>query len=181
MRAAIAGVCNCLNVLRSAAAGTERAPIAISSCGRSMTALLRGDGGVAAVEFALGATLLAAVLVPLIDVGMGFYQKMQVQDAAQAGAQYALAHGWNSTAIQNAVIAATTLPSISASPAPTQNCGCPQGTSVTASPCGGTCASGQSAGTYVTVSAQAVYSPLIAYPVLGQSVTLTAQSMVRIQ
>jgi Flp pilus assembly protein TadG len=153
----------------------------LSSLSTHMVRLLRGDAGAGAVEFAIGATLLAGLLIPLIDLGMGFYQKMQVQDAAQAGAQYALAHGWNSTAIENAVTSATALSSISASPAPVRNCGCPQGTSVTSSTCGGTCAGGQSVGTYVTVSAQATYTPLIPYPVLGQSVALTAQATVRIQ
>jgi Flp pilus assembly protein TadG len=152
----------------------------LKSCSRLMTAF-RSDCGMAAVEFAIGATLLTALFVPLIDLGIGFYQKMQVQDAAQAGAQYALAHGWNSTAIQTAVVSATTLSSISASPAPAEICGCPQGTSVSPSSCGGTCASGQTAGTYVTVSAQAAYSPLIPYPVLGRSVMLTAQATARIQ
>ena len=153
----------------------------LSSLSHNLVRLLRGEHGAGAVEFAIGATLLAGLLIPLIDLGMGFYQKMQVQDAAQAGAQYALAHGWNSTAIENAVTSATALSSISASPAPVRNCGCPQGTSVTSSTCGGTCAGGQSVGTYVTVSAQATYTPLIPYPVLGQSVALTAQATVWIQ
>jgi Flp pilus assembly protein TadG len=153
----------------------------LSSFSNHMMRLLHGDHAVAAVEFAVGATLLTALLIPLVDLGMGFYQKMQVQDAAQAGAQYALAHGWNSTAIENAVTSASTLASINASPAPARSCGCPQGTSVTSSTCGGTCAGGQSVGTYVTVGAQAVYTPLIPYPVIGQSLTLTAQAVVRIQ
>ena len=59
--------------------------------------------GMAAIEFGILAPLLAGILVPVTDLGMCFYQKMQVQAAAQAGAQYAAAHGWNSTAIQNAV------------------------------------------------------------------------------
>lgn len=117
----------------------------------------------------------------MIDLGAGFQQQMQVQDAAQAGAQYALVHGWNLTAIKNAVTSATTLSGIQASPAPAKSCGCPQGTSVAAASCGGTCASGQPVGTYVTVSAQAVYSPLIPYPMFGQAVALSAQASVRIQ
>ncbi len=103
-----------------------------------------------------------------------------MQDAAQAGAQYALLKGWNSTAIQNAVTRATPLSSITASPAPTQSCGCPNGTTVTAAGCGTPCPGGATPGTYVTVNARASYSPLINYPVLGSSVTLTAQSIVRI-
>lgn len=141
-----------------------------------------GDArGASAVEFALLAPFLVAILIPTADLGMGLYSKMQVQDAAQAGAQYAVFHGWNSAAIQNAVTSATSLSSISASPAPTQSCGCASGTSIMPAACGTTCPDGQSAGTYVTVAAQAQYQPLIPYPALGTSVTLSAQSMVRIQ
>jgi hypothetical protein len=114
-------------------------------------------------------------------LGWVFYQKMQVENAAQAGVQYAMAHGWNSTAIQNAVTAATSLSSLTASPAPSQSCGCPAGEAVTAAACGSTCAGGQSVGTYVTVSAQVVYRTLVPYPAIGSSLTLSAQSTARIQ
>lgn len=132
------------------------------------------------MEFGLIAPMLAAILLPVIDIGIGFYQRMQVQDAAQAGAQYAMTHGWNSTAIQNAVTSATTL-SIGASPAPVRSCGCPGTASVVSAACGSACTDGHPAGTYVTVSAQALYTTLVPYPGLGNSVTLSAQSTARIQ
>ena len=51
---------------------------------------LRGaTEGAIAVEMALIAPVLAAILVLLIDIGMGTYEQMQVQEAAQAGIQYA--------------------------------------------------------------------------------------------
>src|SRR5579862_5271100 len=115
---------------------------------RRSTKFLTADAGVAALEFSLGAPLLVALLIPMVDFGIGFYHQMQVQDAAQAGAQYALIHGWNSAnsnAIQLAVTNATSLTSISPSPAPVESCGCPQGTSVAAVSCGGTCTNGQTA------------------------------------
>jgi len=52
---------------------------------------------------------------------------------------------------------------------------------VAAADCTSTCDDGQSARTYVTVSAQATYTTLIPYPSLGSSVVLTAQSTVRVQ
>ena len=126
------------------------------------------DEGASAVEFGIIAPVLAAVLVPLIDLGLAFYQQMQVDDAAQAGAQYAMAHGWNTSAIQSAVTGATALATVSATPAPARSCG-------------STCDDGQSARTYVTVSAQATYTTLIPYPTIGNSVVLSAQSTVRVQ
>ena len=148
---------------------------------RPIAAICACRRGVSSVEFAVAAPLLITILTLLVDFGIGFYQKMEVEDAAQAGAHYALLHGWSSTSIENAVTNATTLSGVSASPAPSQACGCPSGSAITAADCTATCASGKSAGTYVTVIAQATYTPLFTYPLFGSSVTLTAQSVVRIQ
>ena len=148
---------------------------------RDSVASLRSISGVSSVEFALAAPMLATILALLVDFGVGFYEKMQVNDAAQAGAQYAIEHGWDSTAISNAVTGATTLSGVSASPAPAQSCGCPSTSGLTTVTCGTTCTGGLTAGTYVTVSAQVSYSPLMSSPILGSTITLTAQSIARIQ
>ena len=145
-----------------------------------LAALLGARDGNAAIEFSIAAPVLVIIFVPMIDIGMMVYQQMQVQDAAQAGAQYAMAHGWNSSSVQSAVTSATPL-SVSASPAPSKSCGCPDGSSVSAASCGSNCSDGRPAGSYVTVSAQATYTPLIPYPVMGSSVTLSAQATARIQ
>jgi Flp pilus assembly protein TadG len=147
---------------------------------RWLFAICRATGGVSAVEFALTAPIVALVVVQLVDIGLAAYRQQQVQNAAQAGARYAAMHGWNSTAIESAVAAATGLAMITATPAPRESCGCPSGSGVVTASCGTTCSDGAAAGTYVTVSAQAAYSPITRYSVLGSSVTLTAQSVVRI-
>lgn len=151
---------------------------------RQLSAIRHRTDGTAAVEFGLAAPLLFALLVPLADLGMAYSQQVQVQQAAQAGAQYAILHAWNSnssTAIANAVTAASRLPGLAATPAPSETCGCPNGASVTAATCGTKCSNGQSAGYYVVVNARASYSPLLPYSLLPQPTTLTAQSTVRIQ
>ncbi|MGH7126522.1 MAG: TadE/TadG family type IV pilus assembly protein [Stellaceae bacterium] len=154
--------------------------VSLSKIFRRLSGVQADRSGVSSVEFALALPLLVTILTVLVDFGIGFYEKMQVEDAAQAGTQYALLHGWDSQAVQDAVTSATTLSGVSASPSPTQACGCASGTSVTAADCNGVCANGLSPGTYVTVNAQATYTPLISYPLLGSSVTLTAQSVARI-
>lgn len=146
---------------------------------------MRDIRGASAVEFALVLPLLVGVFVPLTDLGLGFYAQMRVENAAEAGGQYAIVNGWKSGAnvgaIENAVTNATTLTSISASPAPTQACGCASGTTISPVACGSNCPDGDTAGSYVTVNAQSPYSPIIPYPLLGSSLTLTAQSTVRVQ
>jgi Flp pilus assembly protein TadG len=141
----------------------------------------RGKAGNAAVEFALIAPILASALVAMVDLGVGFYERMEVENAAQAGAQYAISKGWNPSAVVTAVTSASSLASISAVPGPTQSCGCPNGTTLVAAACGSTCPGGALAGTYVTVNAQAQYATILNYPGLTSPVTLTAQAVVRTQ
>ena len=139
-----------------------------------------GTQGVSAVEFGFISPILVLLSVCTADLGLGAYRDMQVQNAAQAGSQYAVAHGFNPSAMSNAVTSATTFAGISASPAPSQFCGCPSSTGVTVVACSSTC-SGAPAGTYVTASAQATYTTLMTYPLLPKTYTFTAQSTVRIQ
>lgn len=150
-----------------------------------------GTGGIAAVEFAIIVPVLVLMMISTVDLGMGFYRKMQVQDAAQAGAQWATANGFDSTKISTAVTSATS-PSkknswnIAATPAPSQFCGCAANTGVTANGdtapfCASRCPDGTVAGTYVTASAQATYTTLLSYPAIPASFAFAAQTTVRIQ
>jgi hypothetical protein len=148
---------------------------------RRLAFLMRAEHGNSAIEFALAAPILIGLLVPVADLGMAFSQQIKVQQAAQAGAQYALLHGYDSSKISNAVTAATTLASVSAAPAPTTSYGCPTGTAIAAATIGSTCADGETAGSYVFVNAQSAYTPTLPYSVLGSGVTLTAQAAVRVQ
>jgi Flp pilus assembly protein TadG len=148
----------------------------------SFSQLIGSARGNAAVEFALATPILMATLTPAVDLGIAFSEQSQVQAAAQAGARYALLHGWNSTEIGNAVTNATTLAGLSASPAPAQACGCPNGTGITTGiSCNVVCGNGEYPGTYITVSAQVNYVPVLPYSLLGSNMTLSSQTMVRIQ
>ncbi len=148
---------------------------------RRLAQLCRVANGNAAVEFGLAMPILMGLLVPVADLGIAFAEQIQVTQAAQAGAQYALLHGYDSTAITSAVTNGTTLSGVSASPAPTQSCGCPTGATIAAATCGSACGDGETAGSYVFVSAQATYVPVLPYSILGDSVTLAAQTAVRVQ
>jgi Flp pilus assembly protein TadG len=153
------------------------------SLGR-LVVMAGAEQGTSAVEFALAVPILVGLLVPVADLGLAFAQQTQVQQAAAAGAQYAANNPWNSnspTAIANAVTAASTLPAVTAAPAPSQTCGCPSNSTVTIATCNTTCSNGQPAGYYVVVNAQSPYTPQLPYSLLGSSVTLTAQSTVRVR
>ena len=67
--------------------------------------MFRDVRGVAMVELALVATVMVGLMLPMVDIGMGFYVKTQVMTAAQAGADYAFAKGWsgNNNAVQSSI------------------------------------------------------------------------------
>lgn len=146
--------------------------------------------GSALVELGLLLPMLAGMIVPLTDLGMGAYAQMQLQNAVQAGAETALASGFNPTKITTSVTANGASLSSLVVATPTQRCGCStsSGTivfSTTQSPpgCYPPCPSGGvgNTGTYVTVSATAQYTPLFNYPGISNPVNLSGISVIRIQ
>jgi Flp pilus assembly pilin Flp len=143
------------------------------------------DRGVTMIEFAFIAPVIAVLIIGIIDFGMGLWQQMEVADAAEVGAAYAAANGWNSSVsgIENAVTGATGLSSIAASPAPTWPpwCGCPSASSgITAATCGSPCSDGSLAGHYITVSAQSSYSTILPWPGISRPMTLSYSTYARI-
>jgi Flp pilus assembly protein TadG len=135
-------------------------------------------GGAASVEFALLLPLLVTLVVGIIDYAQLAYQSMEVAAAAQAGADYALHNGYNASGIQGAVTAATGL-TVTATPAPQLATACVSGGAIVAT-AASTCASGGAPGSYVTVAAQATFTPILAWASFGMPSTLSAQAMVRI-
>lgn len=155
--------------------------------------------GVAAVELAMVSPFLVTGVLGVCELGITIFRQTQVGFAAQAGADYAVAHGFIATgtqSISSAITNATTYePAITATPAPSEFCGCPSATAVTVASgctlasvsavtvatCGSTCSSGFKAGTYVQACAQALFSPIIPNPWQTGTVTLAAQAVVRIK
>ena len=141
----------------------------------------RDRRGTAALEFALVAPLFAILLTGIVDLGRAMHTLIQTGFAAEAGAQNAVRNGWDSTAIQTAVLGATTLSSLTATPGPSKSCGCPTGTTITVATCGSTCSSGYSAGTYVYVNATTQYSSIMPYLGFNNAMmTFKRQSVVRL-
>ncbi|MBR0939091.1 TadE/TadG family type IV pilus assembly protein [Bradyrhizobium jicamae] len=140
------------------------------------------------VEFTLFAPMLVAMAVYTMDYGLLVFNKMEVQNAAQAGAQYALTNNsYNSSAITTAVTGATRFTAVTATSS--QFCGCPAATKVTycaasCDLCGtGTCPVNVQ-GLYVTVTATPTtpYKPLIRYGLVNSSsYNISATSTVRLR
>jgi Flp pilus assembly protein TadG len=141
--------------------------------------IAKDRNGAAGVEFALALPVLVLLLIGTFDYGALAFQTMQVSEAAQAGADYALHNGWNSTAIQTAVTSATGL-SVTASPTPTLSSACLSGNTLVVTT-GSSCTGGGTPGGYVFVYAQTTFTPLIAWSALTLPSTISAQAVVRIQ
>lgn len=132
----------------------------------------------AAIEMALVAPLLILMIVGMADYAAATYRRMQVQHAAQAGADFAMRNTFDVALIGNAVANAAG-GDITATPAPAETCGCASGSTVTVAICGTACASGFTAGTYINVSAQGSYTTIVPYPGIPSSFTFTATAMSR--
>jgi len=144
----------------------------------------RSKSGTAAIEFALFTPLLLIVLTGTVELGFLMYEAMQVNDAVEAGILYAAANGFNAASITSAVTNASVLPTglntLTATPAPTQFCGCPTAAGVTnlgSPPCSATACSGSPAGTYVQVNASLTHTIIIPNPWVPT--TLTAIAVIR--
>jgi len=135
-----------------------------------MTRVLATPGhrrGVAAIEFALVAPLLFAMLAAVVEIGMASYQAMQVQAAAEAGAMYA------ASATGTAHIAASA----------TAICGCPTVTGVVfqGSDCTTVCAADNNSnpGQYVRVNATLAHVSILPFALVPN--VLTATTTVRVK
>ena len=150
--------------------------------GRLLLFITREEGGAVAIEFSVVLPLMILLLICGTDLGMGIYRNMQVQHAAQAGAQYAVVNSkFNSNAIAGIVQNATSFSNITAVPVPATYCGCADNNGIAPISCGSSCAGGKIYGTYVSVSAQASYTPILPYPLISSSFSLTGRADVRIQ
>jgi Flp pilus assembly protein TadG len=160
-----------------------------------------GIAGSALIEFTLVAPLLVVMTVYTMDFGWFVYRQMQVQNAAQAGVDWAVAnHVFNSADITAAVNRATnytgiTLPTGTLNPNPIERCGCPStdasGNPTVAftpdtapNPCPTCTVNGATVagGLYVTVQTQATWNSFIRYGLFSSATrTLTATATTRIQ
>ena len=140
----------------------------------------RNESGSAAMEFGLTAPFLVLLAIGAGELGMGAYEAMQVQNAAQAGAVYVSKYGMSISGISNAVTSSTGTSGITATPAPVQFCGCPSGSGVTTIDCTGTCGDGSGPGQYVRINARMTHRSLVLNSGISVPVTVSGEAVVRL-
>lgn len=132
--------------------------------------------GASSLEFALLAPALTLLIIGSINLANLSWQAMEVRQAAQAGAQYALKTGWSASAITSAASSATNL-SVTVTPTQFNGCvvnGAVQSTSATS------CSDGSTPGTYVKVEASAPAEAFITWSQITLPSTVSATALVRI-
>lgn len=147
-----------------------------------LIALHHDQRGIAGIEFAIIASVLALVFIAVFDLGTGFFRRMQAQSAAQRGAIYASISGFDASGITKTITSAAGTPS--ATPAPRKFCGCPSQTNVVEVTCSSTCnvaGATVNAGVYVSAGAQTQYTPLLKFIGLPTIMTFQSTQVLRIQ
>lgn len=142
----------------------------------------RATMGSVAVEAGLILPLLLLLLLPLFDLGFAAYDSLQVAAAAEAGAQYASTHSWDTTAISDVVTTATGTEGIAASPAPSQFCACVlTNRTLQDSDCSAICDDGSTPGVYARIDARVQHETVLRYPGLADPLVLTGEAIRRIK
>jgi len=144
-------------------------------CRRLLASLVRRSASVEGqnlVEFALGFSLLAIILLGVIDFGRAYYLSIEVSNAAAAGALYGSLHYTDITGMQQAAYNdATNVTGMTATA--TYGCECSDGTGTSAS-CATqpTCSGSKTLVYYAQVVTSATYTTLFPWPGIAASIPL---------
>ena len=154
-----------------------------------VVAIVRSNGGAAAVELTLILPMLLMMLVGAVDFGLVIHQKMQLAHAVRAGAQHALVHRPQNpadlTKIENAILDekaryANQTRTVTAA----LFCQCSDGSAIACSDSGkgkATCKGGGPKSHYISVTVQEDFETLLDYPVIGQSFRIKNDATFRVE
>lgn len=135
----------------------------------------------AALEFGIIAPLLLLLLSATVDIGGAMHQTIRIENAARAGAQFAMSFPDDTTGISTVTTAAfggaTADITVDVGPL---ICACPGG-SVVAVSCNGTPCGGAAAGVYRTVTVTTPYEAIVGIGAFLVPNTLTGEAVVRVR
>lgn len=145
----------------------------------SLSGFKRNIAGAAALELALLTPFLALAVLGLTDVGLAVAQKMRLNDAAQQGAQYGLVRNPIQGDVSGIIAAmGPGAPGADRVIDVQLFCECVAGTAVA---CTTTCVGGNQRHRYLDVTATENYHTLFSYPVVGPTISLRSNALVRLQ
>lgn len=132
--------------------------------------------GVAAVEFALIAPILIAILVGVVDFAMYIHQRMMLDILSRDAAQYVVQGGNVDDVVANVIETSNVYAQATAEGraliyGAEQQCECAGGVAVD---CGGTCGAGDYVRAFCAVTISSTFDPIVPYPgVEEDGITLT--------
>lgn len=139
--------------------------------------LSREDGG-SLVELSLTLPLFFLLLFGAVDFGRAYYLAMEVAGAAHAGAEYGAQNPTDTTGMQAAATAdAPDVPGLTVT-TPSYGCECSDGTLFSAS-CTTTPSCTTNVVYRVTVPVSVKYKPLIPWPMIPSSMTISNSATMR--
>lgn len=128
--------------------------------------LLTATDGLGALEFAFIAPVLLALLLGVLDYGMAFWQRIEVANAADAGAQWGMSNTYNIDSIRTVAQSATGISGLQVDPR--NVCGCASSDGITEGygtpPSCTSCPDATTAKSYIVVDAHVCYSTLFSWP-----------------
>jgi Flp pilus assembly protein TadG len=134
--------------------------------------------GASFVELALVLPLFLMMLIPVVDLGRGFYAAIEVASAAHAGAMYGVENPSDTSGMVQAAKAGTSnLADVDA--AATYGCECSDGSSPIAL-CTSTPSCTYNYVTYVDVTVTSPYRTVFGYPGLPSSMNITREVRLRV-
>jgi Flp pilus assembly protein TadG len=139
--------------------------------------ILKDAEGASFVELALVLPLFLLMLVPVVDLGRGFYAAIEVASAAHAGAMYGVENPSDTDGmIKAAKAGASNLSDITATAV--YGCECSDGTSAVAA-CTSTPNCTYNYVTYVDVAVTSPYRTVFGYPGIPSSINITREFRLR--
>ncbi len=146
---------------------------------RRWRALMACDRGISAVEFALTAPFLMALMLGMMDFGAAGIHRMQMANSVRAGLQYAMVRRpleGDLSAIEAAVDNAAPAASGPRTRTVALYCQCPDGT---ATACSATCATGDRS-SYVSIVMQEQYQMILGLPFADNQITMRTEGAVQL-
>jgi Flp pilus assembly protein TadG len=138
---------------------------------------IRNEDGSSIIETAMLMPLLLLLLVGAIDFGRAYFVAIEVSSSAEAGALY----GTQNSSDTAGMVTAATLdaPEVSnLTTVATYGCECSDGSSVSPS-CGSLPVCTYNVVSYVEVDTSATYIPILLYPGIPSSISLTGKARMR--
>jgi Flp pilus assembly protein TadG len=139
--------------------------------------LLHKEHGSSAIEVALMAPILALLLVGGVDFGRGYFVALEVSSAAESGALYGSTNTSDTKGMVSAAkLNAKDVPGIAATAS--TGCECSDGTGAVAS-CSPVPSCTVNVVDYVEVDTSATYTPILKYPGIPSTFSLTGRGRMR--